>query len=541
MVDEVKEFSREEAQGTLFHGAPQPSVVAPVVQRAANIPVPPPLSIKSVEKGTPVAKQPDALSLVQKVSEAQKQLQASVEAPKPPSAMGGLVDELVANWKPLAIGAGVVVTGMAAKRYLGRKEPAAPTVKVEPSFATAEETATFKPIEQPAAPSKLALESEAKFGVPLSDVERHFDVKITNLKDAEILSNSYKNSLPQGMIPGIPTGQPNVSSNPAGAFSQAPNYSPAPPAPQGGFDPARIGQPLQDPLAGRGYQTPIQEIGPRILPSATETLASGGTPTQIANQTAAQAIDEVTPTTPVQPPSQPKVESFTRDAKGNIKWPEGMSAGAKTGAELFAQQYPDHAQKLAAEGKFAILGGGAADNNLFNAYGKELRKTILNEVNQGQMGGAYSNYLDKINPALKALPPETGLGKTLADLRVNNPEGALHGPLGVQASIGKAGELVTKPGAPSKLIKAGGPALLLMGIADAAKAAQQGNMAPSKELGFDLGTGALLARLLGGPAAAAGALAFGSTGLNAGEQQQLDYIRKVGGGRGIAPPSAYQR
>ena len=58
MADDVKEFSKEEAQGTLFHGAPQPSLAAPVVQpsvqRTSNIPVPPPLSVKSVEKGTPL-------------------------------------------------------------------------------------------------------------------------------------------------------------------------------------------------------------------------------------------------------------------------------------------------------------------------------------------------------------------------------------------------------------------------------------------------------------------------------------------------------
>jgi hypothetical protein len=507
--DKTPEFSREEAQGLLFHGAPQPSVVQPSVQRASNIPVPPPLSVKSVEKGTPVAKAPNALSLVKTVSEANKTLQQSVESPKPPSAIGGLVDDLTANWKPLAIGAGTAAAGYGAYRlFKGNKsaETTTQTQRVEPTFATQEETATFKPIEQPSAPSKLAIESEAKFGAPLADVENHFGVKITNLKDAEILTNNYKNSLPQGMIPGIPS-----SANPMDQLTVQP------PAPQ-------LIQPKP------------------VAPSVGEAVATGGNVDQAIKQTVADLVDETPkPTAPIAPPEQPKIESFTRDAKGNIQWPEGMSAGAKTGAELFAQQYPDHAQKLAAEGKFAILGGGAADNNLFNAYGKELRKTILNEVNQGQMGGAYANYLEKINPALKALPPETGLGKTLADLRVNNPEGALHGPLGVQASIGKAGELVTKPGAPSKLIKAGGPALLLMGIADAAKAAQQGNMAPSKELGFDLGTGALLAKLLGGPAAAAGALAFGSTGLNPDEQQQLDYIRKVGGGRGIAPPSAYQR
>ena len=270
------EFSREEVQGTLFHGAPQPSVVAPIVQRASNIPVPPPLSVKSVEKGTPVAKQPDALSLVQKVSEAQKQLQASVEAPKPPSAMGGLVDELVANWKPLAIGAGAVATGMAAKRYLGRKEPTAPTVKVEPTFATPEETATFKPIEQPTGPTKLAAESQAKFGVPLADVENHFGVKITNLKDAEILTNNYKNSLP-GSVGNAPAGVPGA--NPMDQLTTQP------PAPQL-IQPKPPAMPPQAPAAPQAIATP-----PVAPVSVSDAVAGGVSPTQAITQTIAQEID----------------------------------------------------------------------------------------------------------------------------------------------------------------------------------------------------------------------------------------------------------
>jgi hypothetical protein len=86
-----------------------------------------------------------------------------------------------------------------------------------------------------------------------------------------------------------------------------------------------------------------------------------------------------------------------------------------------------------------------------------------------------------------------------------------------------------------------GALVALPELANAASAAGQGNAAPARELGFDFGTGALLAKLFGGPAAAAGALALGSSSLNADEQDQLNYRRKIGAGRGIAPPSAYKR
>jgi hypothetical protein len=523
---DTPEFSREEAQGFLFNGAPRQVVAAPVMQTTPSIPVPPPVSVKSVERGAPVAKQPDAPSLVKRVTDANKQLQASVEAPTPPSAMHGLVEELSNNWKPLAIGALAVTAGYGAARLLGgrksaetpaTKQPTQPAAqRIEPTFATPEETAAFKPIDQPSAPSKLAVESEAKFGVPLSDVENHFGVKVTNIKDAEILSNNYKNSLP-GAIGNAPSGVPGA--NPMDQLTTQP------PAPQ-------LMQPK--PPAGAVAPQPMA-AAPAAPTSVADAVATGQNPTQALNESLAKDIDAATPktTTPVSPESAIKVEGLVRDAQGNFQYPQGMSPAAIQAHKAFVQQYPEIAASLEAQGKFGMVGGGAADNSLHNTYGPELRKTILHEVNPGQMAGINKNYLEKINPAIKALSTETGLGKTLAELRVNNPKGGTKGPLGVPATIGSSGELVsTPPGKVSGLVNKGGKALLLMAMADAAKAAQEGNTAPAKEVGFDLGTGALLSTLFGGPAGAALSLALGSSSLNAGEEKELAKRRAS---RGIAP------
>jgi len=516
---DTPEFSREEAQGFLFNGGPRQVVAAPLMQTTPNIPVPPPVSVKSVERGVPVAKQPDALSLVKRVTDANKQLQTSVEAPTPPSAMHGLVEELSNNWKPLAIGALAVTAGYGAARLLGgkksaetpaTKQPTQPAAqRIEPTFATPEETAAFKPIDQPSAPSKLAVESEAKFGVPLSDVENHFGVKVTNIKDAEILSNNYKNSLP-GAISNQPAGIPNAVS----PMSQL------------------TGQPTTPAPINAAPSAP-----PAAPTSVSDAVATGQNPTQALNESLAKDIDAATPktVTPVSPESAIKVEGLVRDAQGNFQYPQGMSPAAIQAHKDFVQQYPEIAASLEAQGKFGMVGGGAADNSLHNTYGADLRKQILNEVNPGQMGGINKNYLEKINPAIKALSTETGLGKTLAELKVNNPKGGTKGPLGVPATIGNSGELVSAPpGKVSGLVNKGGKAFLLMAMADAAKAAQEGNTAPAKEVGFDLGTGALLAKLLGGPAAAALGLALGSSSLNAGEEKELAKRRAS---RGIAPPN----
>ena len=171
--------------------------------------------------------------------------------------------------------------------------------------------------------------------------------------------------------------------------------------------------------------------------------------------------------------AESKVKTFTKDASGNIQWPEGMSAAAKRNAEAFAAQYPDLAKQLEANGKFGILGAGAGDNNLYNSWGSPVMKEIRNEVNKGEMVGSYGNYETKINPAVKALPPESPLGQKLEGIRAANPQGGTYGTLGVPATIAD-NQLRTGKNLVPKLVKAGGPALLLMSIADAAKAAQQG-------------------------------------------------------------------
>ena len=171
--------------------------------------------------------------------------------------------------------------------------------------------------------------------------------------------------------------------------------------------------------------------------------------------------------------AESKVKTFTKDASGNIQWPEGMSAAAKRNAEAFAAQYPDLAKQLEANGKFGILGAGAGDNNLYNSWGSPVMKEIRNEVNKGEMVGSYGNYETKINPAVKGLPPESALGQKLEGIRVANPQGGTYGTLGVPATIAD-NQLRTGKNLVPKLVKAGGPALLLMSIADAAKAAQQG-------------------------------------------------------------------
>ena len=169
------------------------------------------------------------------------------------------------------------------------------------------------------------------------------------------------------------------------------------------------------------------------------------------------------------------VRKFTRDASGNIQWEKGMSPSGRAGAEAFMQQFPDLAKQLEAKGQFAILGAGSGDNSLYNSYGAQTRKDIIQQVNQGNLAGPHGGnegfYNKTLTPAINAVPPTTPLGAELARLRVEQPNGGTHGQLGTSAAVkpGGTGLVIGKNQLPGAL-KAGGTAALLMAIANAANA-----------------------------------------------------------------------
>jgi hypothetical protein len=284
------------------------------------------------------------------------------------------------------------------------------------------------------------------------------------------------------------------------------------------------------------------------MATSVQAGVATGNPAPAVQAVIAKELDKTTGATPT-------LATFNRDANGNIQYPKGMSAAAKQGAEAFAQQYPDHAKALAAEGRFGILGAGSGDNNLFNSYGSDMMKRIRNEVNEGQMVGPYANYETKVNPAIKGISPESAIGKDLAQLR-EAQIGGNYGPLGTPASIGgKKGGLIQGTNMVAKAVKAGGPAALLMSIADAANAAQQGRFGEAAVRGVDVATDYLpmISQLKQGLSPTeAGAPTVSRQTIEASSLLGSPYAQtewaknvrlkeKAGAGRGIAPPSAYMR
>jgi hypothetical protein len=395
--------------------------------------------------------------------------------------------------------------------------------------------------------SPFAQQFETTYGVPLADAERFSGGPITNPKDAAVIGGYLKN---QGSLaPNTPYQTSAYTQAPTdGPFFNPNNNPPAPPAGPPSAPPAgpQANAPVAPPAAA-----PTDPLAPRPNPYITPSVQAGvqsGNPAPAVQAVIAKELDKATG-------SSPTLATFNRDANGNIQYPKGMSSAARQGAEAFAQQYPDQAKSLAAEGRFGILGAGSGDNNLFNSYGSDMMKRIRNEVNEGQMVGPYANYENKINPAIKGISPETAIGKDLAQLR-EAQIGGNYGQLGTPASIGgKKGGMIQGTNMVAKAVKAGGPALLLMGIADAANAAQQGKYGEAALRSADVATDymPIISQLKQGfSPTEAGAPGVSkqrieSAALLGSPYAQTDWAKgqrlkeKAGAGRGIAPPSAYMR
>jgi len=265
--------------------------------------------------------------------------------------------------------------------------------------------------------------------------------------------------------------------------------------------------------------------------SVTQAVTQGGDVGQELKKVVAQELDQ--PVAPMRPVPPPMTQAAT---------PQGVPPELRTGT-----------------GKPAFAGQGP-EPTISTRTNKPQFKDVYKDVSQVPQGYAFvpnAQYIDiprqdlgqaeytkaysgRDFPATNELAREQSkdINRTLG--RATREEAKLAGlpPAEVTPGITK----MTTAG--KKRVTVGGALGALVALpelANAASEAGQGNAAPARELGFDFGTGALLAKLFGGPAAAAGALALGSSSLNADEQDQLNYRRKVGAGRGIAPPSAYFR
>ena len=288
-------LSKEEAEAFLYGSnpkAPMPTQQPVQQESVAQQPIPVETSprkssgIAPPKMGKPSLNNLDAPSLVEQVDKANKQIQKATPAPQAPSAPATLVDQLTSNWLMPTLGL-IGLAGMGAAGYYGYKKGANQskglkardiTQRIEPTMEnldvskpapTFSEAPIETPVETPK--TKLAIEAEQKFGAPLADVENHFGVKITNLKDAEILTNNYKNSLPKGTVAAIPSGQQNIPTTTNGAFSQPSAYGQA-----SNIAPETTKQPIEPTVEPKPEPTKSTEVKKLMTGTGREVVEGQG-------------------------------------------------------------------------------------------------------------------------------------------------------------------------------------------------------------------------------------------------------------------------
>jgi len=225
--------------------APQPAQQPKTSLVQVNPVIPSPVKLPKANAAMPPPQpgEPDAAAVAAQVNQAREALRISTPPPAPPSAVDHLKDQVLENWKIPAIAAATYV-GAKAIEYGGKKAIEKGKSVLENRRIAKEANANINrnvdipffepppppPLFTPGVPeSKLAVESQAKFGAPLADVEKHFNVKITNLKDAEILTNNYKNYMNSlsGAVSNQPAGIPTGTSPMNSLINQRLSETPA--------------------------------------------------------------------------------------------------------------------------------------------------------------------------------------------------------------------------------------------------------------------------------------------------------------------------
>lgn len=212
---------------------------------------------------------------------------------------------------------------------------------------------------------------------------------------------------------------------------------------------------------------------------------------------------------PVAPPASPPVPI----AEATPVSPESVEQ-APTEAKKPRKVTP----KGVPEGMTELVGGGPGDRWLANEH-PSLRKAIITQFNDGKPAGSYEKA-QELYKQFKAYQAENIAGPAIPK------EVAKERGMPPPKNYGAWGTKIAKGAGVTGL------ALTAAEMAQAAQAARQGDYGPARESSFNL------LGMIPGIGTAFNALTFSKgAGENPEELQKLQYMQKVGAGRGIAPPS----
>ena len=504
MSDEIKEFSRDEVSSTIFHGAP--SQVAPAQQSAAAFtPVPPavpvpPSSLARPTKGKASVAIPDPTQLVEKVSKASKALKEDAPPPEPPSAIGGLVDQILNNWKPIAATAATTYAvtkaapiisrgiGSAYNKVMTKRSEGVPESKrIDPVFATEQE---------------MAQAANAPKQVNPAPIQQ------TNLTPEEVKARADQLKASQAPTPGAPIVPPQFY--PAAAMGGSGVMPPAPPyMPSTPLSSAPDDAPAPKPSSGPGSfatTTIVDEVKDMIqktpdpVTGVTAQPASVAPPQELRTGTGKPAFAGMGPEAALNKKGEPK---FKPDYGSINDVPSGY-------AFVPGAQYIDPARQDMGQAPFTET-FKTRDYPLTDQMARQQAAEVnrmLNRPTRAELKAA----------GLEPAPNTPGITKkTSAGTKPVRVAGTL-GALIAIPDLAKAETPGQRGLAGASLLEAILPPGFMMG-----GAGEGSSTVPSADA----------AMLLGSP--------YAQSELAKKRRQALEYAAKVGGGRGLTPASAYQR
>lgn len=213
-----------------------------------------------------------------------------------------------------------------------------------------------------------------------------------------------------------------------------------------------------------GTPTPAAPVAANPVPAQTPPTiqAQIQTPTQnrIPSMMATQEMNNPLGgqasayTEPLRPPptvaemGQQSAGAITTEAKAPAAaippaTEEKNKGGATKGAKRLPaniKDTPETWQKFTKEGLTFLPGYGPGDNNLYNTYGAEGRRAILEKYNQGKPIGDYENYL-KLNEKLKKGVPASEVPALMSRLP-SEDEAGNYSKLGKAAKVAGVGGLL---------------------------------------------------------------------------------------------------
>lgn len=401
-----EEMSREEAGGIFFRSPAQPQAMP--VEAAPMAPQPAGQKPTPVKASKSTSSKIDTQSMVSDVAAGANQMRE--EAPKPEmiSPIDTMVNELISNWKPLAIGAGAVVGGELLRRSIQRKaaeKNAPPAPRIEPTFNAPEQPPVAPAAATPSAP-------EPK---PLSPME------ILQQRKEQMKSGAM------GVQPPAPSAGPTYNVPTADV----------PAIPPAAATPTAVA-PVQPPMAAAMPEP--------SAPAIADAVAAGESPSKAIQMDVAKQIEAAPMVPPPEAPAETGIKKRAAKTPVTFKSAEKLPEGISFRADL-----------------------GPGDNWLFNTYGPEGRKAILQQFNEGKPAVSYERAKE-----LSQMLQQERIGPVIP--RDVAKERGIAPP---ETNYGKLGKAV-------KVAGVAGLGLTAAQLAQAAQQAQQGNLSAAREFGFNL-------------------------------------------------------